>query len=139
MPTIAAGDLSAMQLLERMFEVEMAYISSGGGDLGRAFHPDVVVHEPATLPYPGDWRGHDGVGALFRRMREVWSDMRVEDMHATRDGDRVYMTCTIHLTSRATGASTSQPFAEILRFEDGRLIEGTPFYFDTGKLAAMLS
>ncbi|HEV7691936.1 MAG TPA: nuclear transport factor 2 family protein [Hyphomonadaceae bacterium] len=132
-------DLSAMQLPGRMFEVEMVYIASGAGDLGRAFHPDVVVHEPATLPYPGDWKGPDGVGALFHKMREVWSEMRVQDMQAVREGDRVYMAGTIHLTSRATGASAIQPFAEVLQFRNGLLIEGTPFYFDTGELDAILS
>ena len=60
--------LTALQLLERMFEVEMKFIRSGSNNVeahAEAFHSDVVVHEPASLPYPGDWKGLEGVGALF--------------------------------------------------------------------------
>ena len=131
--------LSAIDLLTRMFDVELRFLQSDKPDLrmlATAFHPDVVVHEPKSLPYAGDWTGFEGIGALFRRMREVWSDLRVEQLEATRDGDAVFMTCTIHLTSRVTGVGVVQPFAEVLRFKDERLIDGTPFYYDTGEIAA---
>lgn len=129
--------LSAMDLLARMFDVELRFLQSDKPDLrmlATAFHPDVVVHEPKSLPYAGDWAGFEGIGALFRRMREVWSDLKVEKLEATRDGDVVFMACTIHLTSRTTGASVTQPFAEMLRFKNDLLIEGTPFYYDTAEI-----
>jgi ketosteroid isomerase-like protein len=131
------NQLSAMELLTRMFDVELRFLRSDTPDLrmlATAFHPDVVVHEPKSLPYAGDWTGFEGIGALFRRMREVWSDLRVEQLEATRDGDVVFMACTIDLTSCATGASITQPFAEVLRFKNDRLIEGTPFYYDTAEI-----
>ena len=131
--------LSAMELLSRMFDVELRFLQSDEPDLrmlATAFHPDVVVHEPKSLPYAGDWVGFDGIGALFRRMREAWSDLEVQRLEATRDGDVVFMVCTIHLTSRTTGASITQPFAEVLRFKNDLLIEGTPFYYDTAELLA---
>jgi ketosteroid isomerase-like protein len=134
--------LSAAKLLQRMFDVELRFLGSDAGDaalLATAFHPDVVVHEPKSLPYEGDWRGLDGVGALFRRMREVWSDLSVDRLEAVRDGDTVFMTCTLHLTSRANGARITQPFAEVLRFKDDRLIEGMPFYYDTAEIVAAIT
>jgi ketosteroid isomerase-like protein len=132
---------TALQLLERMFQVELQCLRADSGDveaLASAFHPDVVVHEPASLPYAGDWSGLDGVGVLFRKMSEVWSDLRVEDLEAERTGDTVYMTCKLHLTSRANGVAIAQPFAEVLRFVDDRLIEGTPFYYDTYEIVTAL-
>ena len=125
-----------------MFDVELRFLQSDKPDLrmlATAFHPDVVVHEPKSLPYAGDWIGFEGIGALFRRMREVWSDLKVEKLEATRDGDVVFMACTIHLTARATGASVAQPFAEILRFKDELLVEGTPFYYDTAEIISAIS
>jgi|SRR5687767_1442124 ketosteroid isomerase-like protein len=132
---------SAIDLLTRMFDVELRFLQSDKPDLrmlATAFHPDVVVHEPKSLPYAGDWIGFEGIGALFRRMREVWSDLRVEQLEATRDGDVVFMTCTIHLTSRTTGVSVIQPFAEVLRFKDELLVEGTPFYYDTAEIVSAI-
>ena len=131
----------ALELLKRMFEVEMRFIQSDSGDVGQlaeAFHRDVVIHEPASLPYAGDWRGLEQLAALFRKMREVWSDMSVDGLQAARDSDVVLMSCTLSLTSRATGARIVQPFAEVLRFDDDLLIDGTPFYFDTAEIVAAL-
>jgi hypothetical protein len=133
--------LTAMQLLTRMLDAEMSVVRSDQPDfeaLAIAFHRDVVVHEPASLPYAGDWCGLDGVGALFLRMRQVWSEMDVRALQAARSDDIVFMTCTLRLTSRATGIAIEQPFAEVLRFEDDRLIEGTPFYFDTEEIGRLL-
>jgi ketosteroid isomerase-like protein len=133
--------VTALELLEHMFEVEMRFLKSDADDvslLARAFHRDVVVHEPASLPYAGDWRGLEGIGALFQRMREVWSDVRVENLEAVRSGDTVFMACTLHLTSRANGTAVEQPFAEVLRFADGLLLDGTPFYHDTSEIVAAL-
>lgn len=126
-----------MELLERMFEVELDFLNSDKTDireLARAFHADVVVHEPASLPYAGEWKGLTGIGSLLREMSEVWSDIAVEDLAAARSEDLVFMTCTLTLTSRATGAVISQPFAEVLRFKEGLLLDGTPFYFDTAEI-----
>ncbi|MFC5423407.1 nuclear transport factor 2 family protein [Bosea eneae] len=137
-----AGGLSAMELLERMFAIELRFLQQDEADLGllaTAFHPDVIVHEPASLPYAGDWCGLDGIGRLFRAMRETWSDLSVDGLQAARLGDMVVMTCTLRLTARSSGRTLTQPFAEALRFEDGRLIEGTPFYFDTAAIKAALS
>ncbi|TIO04935.1 nuclear transport factor 2 family protein [Mesorhizobium sp.] len=132
---------TAMELLETMFEVEMRFLQSGPESLDMlagAFHTEVVVHEPRSLPYAGDWNGLDGVGALFRKMREIWSDVTVEGLQAAQNDDMVFMSCTLSLTSRASGATVKQPFAEVLRFRDDRLIEGTPFYHDTSEILAVL-
>lgn len=136
------GGFSAMELLERMFAVELRFLQQEEADLSllaTAFHPDVVVHEPASLPYAGDWRGLDGVGRLFRTMRETWSDLSVDGLQAAKTGDTVFMTCSLRLTARGCGKTITQPFAEVLRFESGRLIEGTPFYYDTAAIAAALA
>lgn len=137
-----AGGLSAMDLLERMFAVELRFLQQDQDDialLATAFHPDVVVHEPASLPYAGDWRGLDGIGRLFKSMSQSWSALSVDGLQAAKTGDTVFMSCGLHLTARSSGKTLTQPFAEVLRFEGGRLIEGTPFYFDTAAIAAVLS
>jgi ketosteroid isomerase-like protein len=142
MSTTSADPKTAMQLLSHMFEVEMSFLKSDAKDikaLASAFHEDVVVHEPASLPYAGDWRGLKGVGALLRKMSEVWSDVSVDDLEAVRSGDTVFMACTLRLTSRADGTAIKQPFAEVLRFKDGLLLDGTPFYYDTSEIVAAVS
>jgi ketosteroid isomerase-like protein len=133
---------TAMELLENMFDVEMRFLQSGSGNidlLTGAFHRDVVVHEPQSLPYAGDWNGLEGIAALFHKMQESWSNVAVENLQAAQNNDIVFMSCTLSLTSRANGMTIKQPFAEVLRFKDDRLFEGTPFYYDTSEILTALA
>jgi ketosteroid isomerase-like protein len=130
---------TALEFVQRMFDAEFQFMAGSDPDaLAGGFHPDVVVHEPASLPYAGDWRGLDGVAALIGKMGEAWSELKVEDLWVAAAGDLALLSCRLRLTSRATGRSLVQPFAEALRFRDGRLVEGTPFYFDTAELLDVL-
>ena len=142
MDTALDGQSTAMELLENMFDVEMRFLRSGAGNiemLTGAFHRDVVVHEPQSLPYAGDWNGLKGIASLFQKMQESWSDVSVENLQAAQNDDIVFMSCMLSLTSRANGVTIRQPFAEVLRFRDGRLFEGTPFYYDTSEILATLA
>jgi ketosteroid isomerase-like protein len=57
--------------------------------------------------------------------------MSVDELEATRSGDTVFMTCALRLTARRNGVTLRQPFSEVLRFKDGLLLDGVPFYHDT--------
>ncbi|WP_157188087.1 nuclear transport factor 2 family protein [Nitratireductor pacificus] len=141
MQPIPEDSLSPMQILKRMFEAETSFMASEKKDmaiLARAFHPEVVVHEPTSVPYPGDWKGLDGVAGLMQQMSKAYSKMGVEDLNCCGSLNKLYVSCTLHLTLRATGVSITQPFTEVLRFENGLLIEATPFYFDTAEIQAGL-
>ncbi|MGQ4878971.1 nuclear transport factor 2 family protein [Billgrantia sp. LNSP4103-1] len=134
--------LSTMQMLERMFQVEMAFMESEPKDfrlLADAFHPDVVVHEPTSLPYSGDWKGLQGIAELIQQMSNVFSNFSVEDLSCAGSPTKLYVSCTLHMRARASGISITQPFSEILRFDNGLLIEGTPFYFDTAEIDTILN
>jgi ketosteroid isomerase-like protein len=132
----------AMAILTRMFKAEMQFMESAQEDLSgiaRIFHPDIVVHEPASLPYAGDWQGHESLGRLFKSMHNVWSSMNVENMRATIDDDILFMCCTLVTTARKSRKEVRQPFAEILKIKDGQVIEGTPFYYDTAEICRALT
>ena len=65
--------------------------------------------------------------------------MAVEALEIAGDPERALLACRLRLTARRTGTVIEQPFAERLRFKDGKLIEGTPFYFDTAALVEALA
>ncbi|MGF1623434.1 MAG: nuclear transport factor 2 family protein [Alphaproteobacteria bacterium] len=135
------GWMTAEQLLGRVFDVELGFMRSRAKDsspLAQAYHPQVVVHEPASLPYAGDWHGLDGVARLLRMMGQLWSEFRRDHMEAMRRGDTVFLSGTLHLQGRATGAAIDQPFAEVLHFKDDLLLDATPFYYDTGAVLSVL-
>ena len=128
---------SARAMLDRMFRTEMAFMKAADRNpeaLVEAFHPLVVIHEPRSLPYGGDWIGLTGVARLMRQMGELFSGMEIQDLTCSGSPESLHVYCTLRMSIRATSVTLVQPFAEVLRFEDGRLIEGTPFYFDTSAL-----
>lgn len=138
---MSTTDTSAMLMLERMFLAEMTYMKSGHKDtaiLATAFHPDVVVHEPSSVPYCGDWNGLHGIATLLCQMDRCFSDMRVQDLQCAGTEAHLYVSCNLFLTARATGITIQQPFVEILRFENGLLLEGRPYYFDTTEIGRAL-
>jgi ketosteroid isomerase-like protein len=140
--TQKASHAVSLALVERMFSAEFNFMKAGGIDqniLAEAFHPEVVVHEPRSLPYAGDWVGLGGVASLMRAMNHAWAEMAVDRLEVHGDGERVLLACQLRMVARRTDRIVRQPFAERLHFEDGKLIEGTPFYFDTADIAAALT
>lgn len=130
---------SLMQLLERMFRTEMAFIASKERDpavLADAFHPDVVVHEPTSVPYGRDWRGLDQIAQLMYLMSETFDTMAVENLICSGSPASMHVSCTLRMVRK--GIAVTQPFAQLLKFQEGLLIEATPFYFDTNEIRGAL-
>jgi ketosteroid isomerase-like protein len=141
MDLIGENEKEAIAFLERMFAAEFAFMASDTEDLGAlaaVFHTDIVVHEPASLPYAAEWHGHESLGQLLKSMRESWSSMNVENMRAMTARDMLFMCCTLVATARNSGEQIPQPFAEVLKIRDGLVIEGTPYYYDTAAICAAL-
>jgi O-6-methylguanine DNA methyltransferase len=132
------NNVEAMAILTQMFAAEMQFIESDHDAIAAIFHPDIVVHEPASLPYAGDWRGYEELGRLFKSMRDTWSFINVENMRATIDGDTLFMCCTLVTTARNSGNGVRQPFSEVLKIKEGLVVEGTPYYYDTAAIIAAL-
>ncbi|MFB5760799.1 nuclear transport factor 2 family protein [Paenibacillus medicaginis] len=138
---VSDSSTKAMEILNRMFAVEMEFMRSDGSDFSgikSAFHPDIVVHEPVSLPYPGDWCGYEGLGRLFKIMHNTWSSMNTENILATLDGDTLFMGCTLVARTRQSEIEVRLPFAQILKMKDGLVIEAFPYYFDTAMINAAL-
>jgi ketosteroid isomerase-like protein len=93
--------------------------------------PDVVVHEPAGLPYGGEYRGHDGFKRLMKSLPEYWSAVGPADIGYTAAGDVVHMETTLVATARATGREVRLPFIESWTFRDGRMVSAIIYYSDT--------
>ncbi|WP_163852804.1 nuclear transport factor 2 family protein [Paenibacillus elgii] len=139
--SLSDNSTKAMEILNRMFAAEMEFMRSDGNDFSgikSAFHPDIVVHEPVSLPYPGDWCGYEELGRLFNTMHNTWSSMNVENMLATLDSDTLFMGGTLVAKARQTEKEVRLPFAQILKIKDKLVIEAFPYYFDTALINAAL-
>lgn len=93
---------------------------------------------------PTDADGRDGLRELFESMQAAFSDfaITIEDMVA--EGDKVFVRGTIQGIQRAEfigipslGKPMLVPVADVLRFEDGRIVEHWGV-MDTGQLMQQL-
>ncbi len=134
-----AGD--NLDALRRFYAAEAAYLVAGGGDFGpiaATLDPDVVIRQPASVPYGGEWRGHAGFEAWMRAFAEQWAAMDVTGSELFPVGDVVVAKSHVHATHKPTGRRVDWPLLQYFKFRDGRVLELWPFYWDTAALLGQL-
>lgn len=60
--------------LDTFYKAESAYLRAGGGDfaaIAATLDPECVIYQPASLPYGGEWRGHNGFEEWMRLFTQV--------------------------------------------------------------------
>jgi ketosteroid isomerase-like protein len=99
-----------------------------------SLHPDVVVHEAASLPFGGTFHGIEGVKDLFGQMFATWDDLKIAVEKLFDGGDQVV--ALLHLTAKAkaTGTPVDMQIAELWTLRDGKVIALRPFYWDAGEI-----
>jgi len=130
--------LSPVELMHELYAAEVRYISAGGAQAGADFsemaacmHPDVVMHQGPSTPFPGDWVGISEVQRFFSVLADTWSGMEINDIEYYEAGDALAMTMNGRLTSRATGRTLeAAKCAQIITFKEGLIHDWTVFYLD---------
>jgi uncharacterized protein len=136
-------DSDAVKALKRFYAAEEAYVVSGAKDfsvIAETLHEDVVMHQAASLPYGGDWKGRDGIAAWMKAMNSVWSKLEHRDVRIFDAGqDTVFTRARAIVTLRATDQTVEFPILHQVTIKDGKVIKAEPFYWDTAALLDFLS
>jgi hypothetical protein len=94
--------------------------------------PGATLTEPDGLPYRGRY---SGVDALNRRFLPAffgaWQTARSTPIGITQGGGSVAILIDFNATARQTGRPLRTRLIELYRFENGRITEIWPYYFDT--------
>jgi uncharacterized protein len=112
-----------------------AYIAAG--------HPEVVIREPGSLPYGGDYRGLEGMRRHAAGWMRTWAALQPGD---ERKLDAVFIDAGYHvvaswrLRARAHdgNGTLDMPMVGIYRLRDGKLVEAQMFYSDTVEVLRFL-
>lgn len=102
--------------------------------------PDIRITVAASLPYKGEYVGHQGFLALGEQFGKTWQviDNGAAGYSDLGDG-RVVGFYNPTFRSVATGRTVSFRVAEILTVRDGRIAELDPYYSDTVGLVEALT
>ncbi len=99
---------------------------------------DLVIHEPPSLPYGGEWRGRDAMQRLYAHVMGYWDDPKVEWIDLL--GGKSHSVALLHLTMtpKKGGQRFSQHVAEVTTFNGaGKMADMRIHYFDADEVARM--
>ena len=122
--------------LEKIQRLLKAVQTGDQPTMDELLHPEITIHEPASLPYAGSFRGRAGLGDLFQRMGPVWSEFNqaIEFIVGDPSGDVFAVMFRIGYRSAQSGQKIEMQVLELLSFRDGRIADIKPFHWDTKAL-----
>ena len=141
--TSQGSDSDAVKALKRFYAAEEEFVVSGAKDfsvIAATLHEDVVMHQAASLPYGGEWKGPEGIAAWMKAMNDVWSKLEHRDVRIFDAGQNtVFTRARAIVTLRANGETIEFPILHQVTIRDGKVITAEPFYWDTAALLEVLS
>ena len=98
--------------------------------LGSIISPDVIWHQPGKNRFSGTHQGMANVGPMLGAMMEVskgtFAITRAD--HYMANGD--WVAITLEFAGEANGIQLKQPGADLIRIEDGKIVEVRLFSSD---------
>lgn len=131
----------AVAALRRFYAAEEHYIASGGHDftpIAETLDPEIILFQAESLPYGGEWRGHEGFERWLRIMRETWSSAVARDPRFIEHGDTVVVLVTMEAQARVRQHLIHTPICQVVRACEGLLVEWRVFYWDTAAINQVL-
>ncbi|BBZ15439.1 nuclear transport factor 2 family protein [Mycobacterium branderi] len=113
--------------------IDRFYAAGPRGDLetmSDCLADDVVIHEPPYLPFGGDYRGKEGLSAIYSAVAQLADVTQFKVHYILVDGDRAVAFGGFPVND--TGKFTH--FAEESRLVDGKIAEIRLYYYDAQSL-----
>ena len=133
----SSEERNAVNVIQKFYEAEAAYLGADGGDLSAmmtTLDPECVLYQPSSLPYGGEWKGHAGWEAWMKAFAHQWTSMEMKNSELYPSGDVVVGKSHVHAVARGTGKHVDWPLLQFFKMRNGRILELSPFYWDTAKL-----
>lgn len=132
--------IDANTLDPRMARIVETLASGDGMQMKALCHPDLIVEDPASLPFGGAYRGYDGLLEVAGKLFAAIENCRIEPQAALGEPGGDEFVLRQRLTGRAvrSGKPVEMEILEHYQFKDGLLIGIRPFYWDTAALLEVL-
>jgi uncharacterized protein len=140
----AGAQSPALQALMRFYEAEARYSAVASAEnraaLLNTLHRDVVLHQPPSLPYGGEWHGREAFGQWLDAFVQTWAEVTPTDsVFYTCGDDVVISTVTMRARARDSGVAIAMPICQVIRFVDNTPIEWRNFAWDTAQMLEALN
>ena len=136
------GSQQQVEIVKRLFEAVNRYDQAA---ILEAYHPEVVVHEAASLPYGGEFHGHEGALAHVNAFYQTWTGLKPSisrDLpgEAQRENSPLFLETTQEYVvvfgqntalAPQSGRKLDVPEAFVFRMRDGKVAESWMLNQDT--------
>ena len=119
--------------LETLERFASAALSGDAATLKALADPAMLLHQGAGLPYAGTFHGPEGFLEFMGIFGETYDIQHFATVRSFvgDDPDWVAVEFAMRATVRKTGAPFETTLVELWRFQDGKVVEIRPHYFNT--------
>ena len=108
------------------------------------YDQNIVINEAPSLPYGGEFLGHEGALRHGQGFRAAWdrfqpSKTRGLEPRFIAQGDHVAVLWRHRAENHETGERLDLPAAGFYRFVDGKVLDSRMFHFDIAALLRFLN
>src|SRR6266571_1174310 len=135
----AALSHQQMETVERLFDAVRRRDHAG---VQEAYHPEIVIHEAPSLPYGGDYHGHEGAMQHLNGFYRTWKALKPRELieQAQREHPPIVLETTqdyVVVLGRNTavapgsGRKLDLPEVFVFKMRDGKVVESWMVHQDT--------
>lgn len=133
------SELTPLQVVERFEELFMKHNPNFEHVLP-VVHEEIVIYEPPSVPYAGEFHGHDGWQDLARQFSETWEPTaQIQCQYDPVGDDEVLVRVELDVIAKPTGKPYTLKIAEFHRVRDGKICETNIYYWDTAGMRDVLT
>ena len=119
--------MNKIKITERLYA---SAVAEDWEEFEKYLHPDFVIRESAALPYAGTYRGVQGFRDVVRTVFTRFQRLEAEPGNYMEGDDYVAAIVMLRGKGKLTGRNFETSVVELFRFEDGKVIEILPYYWD---------
>ncbi len=143
------GEAFSQQKLDAVRRLFEAVVQRDEAGLLEAYHPEIVIHDAPSLPYGGDYRGHEGAIHHVRGFYQTWDGLRrgelLEEAQQAHPpiildtkGEYVVVLGQARVMVPSSERTVDLPEAFVFKVRDGKVIETWMFHQDTVAILDLL-
>jgi len=121
-----------MAIAQRLYD---AALTGDWKTAGEIIAPECVIVEATALPFAGTYQGLEGLKALFVKFAQSITAKGLKFLPMLTGPDLVC--AQLEIIVEHGGRDVTLKVVEILRFKNGRVVELTPYYFDSALVNAV--
>jgi ketosteroid isomerase-like protein len=129
-----------LETVKRLFD---AVRRRDQADVREVYHPQIVIHESPSLPYGGDYHGHEEALSHLAGYYRTWDPLRPEagqphpPIFLETTGDSVVVLWQEQAVAPQSGEPIVLPALGVYTVRDGKVIESRMFQ-DTAAIRGLL-